>query len=145
MKLPMRLSRSAFDVAVRDTIESDPTLSRALLPMLHARQMLFETFMEWDRWVRKTAHEDEVCIRFMGIPGVGEITALSFKAAVDDPARFKSSRTVRAHFGLTPRRFQSGERDNPGRISHASDFDVRATLCHFLKSRTAFRFQAGRP
>ena len=128
VKLPMRLSRGAFDVAVRDTIESDPALSRALLPMLHARQMLFETFMELDRRVRKAAHEDEVCTRFMGIPGVGEITAMSFKAAVDDPARFKSSRTVGAHFGLTPRRFQSGEKDNPGRISHAGDSDVRATL-----------------
>jgi transposase len=128
VKLPMRLSRGAFDVAVRETIESDPALSRALLPMLHARQMLFETFMELDRRVRKAAHEDEVCTRFMGIPGVGEITALSFKAAVDDPARFKSSRTVGAHFGLTPRRFQSGEKDNPGRISHAGDSDVRATL-----------------
>jgi len=42
VKLPMRLSRGAFDVAVRDTIESDPALSRALLQMLHARQMLFE-------------------------------------------------------------------------------------------------------
>lgn len=128
VKLPMRLSRGAFDVAVRDTIESDAALSRALLPMLHARQMLFETFMELDRRVRKAAHEDEVCTRFMGIPGVGEITALSFKAAVDDPARFKSSRTVGAHFGLTPRRFQSGEKDNSGRISHAGDSDVRATL-----------------
>jgi len=64
----------------------------------------------------------------MGVPGVGEITALIFKAAVDDPARFRSSRTVGAHFGLTPRRFQSGEKDNPGRISHAGDADVRATL-----------------
>ena len=63
----------------------------------------------------------------MGIPGVGEITALSFKAAVDHPARFKSSRTVGAHFGLTPRRFQSGEKDNPRRISHAGDADVRTT------------------
>lgn len=128
VKLPMRLSRGAFDVAVRDTIESDPALSHALLPMLHARQMLFETFIELDRRVRKAAHEDEVCTRFMRVPGVGEITALSFKAAVDDPARFKSSRTVGAHFGLTPRRFQSGEKDNPGRISHAGDSDVRATL-----------------
>jgi transposase len=50
----------------------------------------------------------------MGVPGVGKITTLSFKAAVDDLARFKSSRTVGAHFGLTPRRFQSGEEDNPG-------------------------------
>jgi len=64
----------------------------------------------------------------MTVPGVGAITALTFKAAVDDPTRFKSSRTVAAHFGLTPRRFQSGEVDNPGRISKASDPDVRAAL-----------------
>jgi transposase len=52
----------------------------------------------------------------------------SFKAAVDDPSRFKSSRTVAAHFGLTPRRFQSGELDNPGHISRAGDADVRSAL-----------------
>ena len=51
-----------------------------------------------------------------------------FKAAIDDPTRFKSSRLVGAHFGLTPRRFQSGEMDNTGRISRAGDRDVRATL-----------------
>jgi transposase len=128
VKLPLRLSRGAFDAAVRETIEADPALSDALLPMLRARQMLFETFVELDRRVKRIAREDSVCQRFMGVPGVGEITALSFKAAVDDPARFKSSRTVGAHFGLTPRRFQSGEKDNPGRISHAGDADVRATL-----------------
>jgi transposase len=128
VKLPMRLARGGFDRAVRDIIVSDPGLSHALLPMLEARQMLFDTFVQLDRRVRRAAHEDAVCRRFMGVPGVGEITALSFKAAVDDPARFKSSRTVGAHFGLTPRRFQSGEKDNPGRISHAGDADVRATL-----------------
>ena len=60
--------------------------------------------------------------------GVGPIAALTFKAAVDDPSRFKSSRTVAAHFGLTPRRYQSGESDNPGRISRAGDRNVRSTL-----------------
>jgi transposase len=128
VKLPMRLSRGAFDRAVRDIIVGDPGLSLALLPMLEARQVLFDTFIQLDRRVRQAAHDDLVCRRFMGVPGVGEITALSFKAAVDDPSRFKSSRTVGAHFGLTPRRFQSGEKDNPGRISHAGDADVRATL-----------------
>ena len=128
VKLPMRLSRGAFDRAVREIITSDLCLSHALLPMLEARQVLFDTFVQLDRRVRQAAHEDGVCRRFMGVPGVGEITALSFKAAVDDPARFRSSRTVGAHFGLTPRRFQSGEKDNPGRISHAGDADVRATL-----------------
>lgn len=96
--------------------ESDPALSHALLPMLQARQMLLETFLELDRRVRRAAHQDAVTTRFMSVPGVGYVTALSFKAAVDDPTRFKSSRTVGAHFGLTPRRFQSGEKDNPGRI-----------------------------
>lgn len=128
VKLPMRLSRGAFDDAVRETIESDPALSHALLPMLEARGVLFDTFLELDRRVKRKAREDAVCRRFMGVPGVGEITALSFKAAVDDPSRFKSSRTVGAHFGLTPRRFQSGEKDNPGRISHAGDADMRSTL-----------------
>ena len=128
VKLPLRLSRGAFDAAVRDTIESAPDLSHALLPMLEARGVLFDTFLELDRRVKRKAREDGLCRRFMGIPGVGEITALSFKAAVDDPARFKSSRTVGAHFGLTPRRFQSGEKDNPGRISHAGDADMRSTL-----------------
>lgn len=128
VKLPMRLSRGAFDAAVRKTIEQDPPLSHALLPMLQARQMLFATFVELDRRVKQAAREDAVCRRFMGVPGVGEITALSFKAAVDDPRRFRRSRTVGAHFGLTPRRFQSGERDNPGRISLAGDAEVRATL-----------------
>ncbi|QEL26922.1 IS110 family transposase (plasmid) [Bosea sp. F3-2] len=128
VKLPMRLSRGAFDLAVRDMIESDPALSHALLPMLQARQMLLETFLELDRRVKRVARDHAICRRFMTVPGVGEITALSFKAAVDDPARFKSSRTVGAHFGLTLRRFQSGETDNPDRISHAGDADMRATL-----------------
>ena len=96
--------------------------------MLEARGVLFDTFLELDRRVKRKAREDGLCRRFMGIPGVGEITALSFKAAVDDPARFRSSRPVGAHFGLTPRRFQSGEKDNPGRISHAGDADMRSTL-----------------
>ncbi len=68
----------------------------------------------------------ETCPR--GGTGVGPIAALTFKAAVDDPTRFKKSRTGGAHFGLTPRRFQSGEHDNPGRISKAGDSDVRAAL-----------------
>ncbi len=78
--------------------------------------------------VKRAARHDEVCLRMMTVPGVGSIAALTFKVADDDPARFKSSRTVGAQFGLTPLRYQSGEHDNPGRISRAGDRDVRATL-----------------
>ena len=78
--------------------------------------------------MKRAASHDEICMRFMAIPGVWPIAALTFRAAVDDPARSTSSRTVVAHFGLTPRRYQSGEMDNPSRISKAGDRDVRSAL-----------------
>ena len=128
IKLPPKLGHGSFDVAVREIIEADDGLSQALLPMLDARLTLYRTFRELDNRTRKLAQSDAVCQRLMSAPGVGFVTALTFKAAVDDPARFKRSRTVAAHFGLTPRRFQSGEIDIDGHISRAGDADVRCTL-----------------
>ena len=128
IKLPPKLGHGAFDDTVRDIIETDATLSHALLPLLDARLVLYHTFRELDNRTRNMALADEVCLRLMTVPGVGFITALTFKAGVDDPTRFKRSRTVGAHFGLTPRRFQSGEIDIEGHISKCGDADVRATL-----------------
>ena len=128
IKLPPKLGHGAYDIAVRDIIETDETLSQALLPLLDARLFLYQTFRVLDNRTRKMAHADPVCVRLMSVPGVGFITALTFKAGVDDPARFKRSRTVGAHFGLTPRRFQSGEIDIDGHISKCGDADVRSTL-----------------
>ena len=64
----------------------------------------------------------------MSAPGVGAIVALTFSAAIDQPGRFRSSRQVGAHFGLTPRRYQSGETDVVGRISKTGDSGVRTAL-----------------
>jgi transposase len=128
IRLPKCVKHGGFDGIVRPMIEMDDVLAHALVPLLDARLVLYQHFLELDRRVKRTASHDEVCMRMMTVPGVGPIAALTFKAAVDDPARFKRSRTVAAHFGLTPRRYQSGESDNPGRISKAGDRDVRATL-----------------
>ena len=128
LRLPPRIDQASFDERVRPIIEADPDLSQALLPLLDARAVLYSTYRELDRRVKRAASHDEICMRFMAIPGVGPIAALTFRAAIDDPGRFTSSRTVAAHFGLTPRRYQSGEMDNPGRISKAGDRDVRSTL-----------------
>ena len=128
IKLPPRVSHSAFDAEVRDIIEADRILSHALLPLLDARLVLYQTYRELDARARHLAEEDLVCQRLMSAPGVGFVTALTFKAAVDDPRRFKQSRTVAAHFGLTPRRLQSGEMDIEGHISKSGDAQVRATL-----------------
>jgi transposase len=128
LKLPPRINRGGFDHHIRERSSGDEDLCHALIPLLEARQALYSTYLELDRRVKRRAREDVICQRFMTTPGVGPVTALTFKAAVDDPARFKRSRTVAAHFGLTPRRFQSGETDNLGHISKAGDRDVRTAL-----------------
>lgn len=128
IRLPERVKHTRFDAIVRPLIEVHPDLSLALVPLLDARLALLRTYQELDKRVKHAASTNAVCLRLMEIPGVGPMTALAFVAAVDDPARFKSSRTVAAHFGLTPRRFQSGETDNPGRISKAGDMEVRCAL-----------------
>ena len=128
IRLPKSLSHLRFDETVRPIIEANEGLSFALLPMLEARAALYVHFRDMNKRVKRVAAGDPVCNLLMTTPGVGAMTALHFKAAIDDPMRFTSSRTVAAHFGLTPRRFQSGEMDNAGHISRAGDTDVRSAL-----------------
>jgi transposase len=66
--------------------------------------------------------------RLMTIPGVGQLTALAFVAAIDDPSRIRRSRDIGAYLGLVPRRCQSGEVDYTGGISKCGDRRVRTLL-----------------
>src|SRR5438552_12712912 len=81
-----------------------------------------------DRKVMRLARNDAQVRRFMTAPGVGPITALCFKATIDDPTRFKRSRSVGAYVGLTTRRHASGEVDWSGRISKCGDAMLRTYL-----------------
>lgn len=114
VRLPARLSHGQYDRGVRDLLGRDPALAHAIEPLLDCRLRIYAAWRELERRVTAMAKEDRICRLLMTAPGVGPITAMTFKAAVDDPARFRRSKTVAAHFGLTPRRYQSGERDNPG-------------------------------
>jgi hypothetical protein len=76
----------------------------------------------------KLARHDAQVRRFMTVPGVGPVTALAFKATIDDPARFARSRSVGAYVGLTSRRHASGEVDWTGRISKCGDAMLRSYL-----------------
>jgi transposase len=85
---------------------------------------------------------DEVCRRLMTVPGVGALIAIT--SGVDDPSRFAHSKDVGAHFGLTPRKYQSGETDITGAVSRVGDVMVRTALyegAHILLTR-ATRFSA---
>jgi transposase len=78
--------------------------------------------------VRKLARSDARVRLVMTVPGVGAIVGLTYVAAIDDPERFSSSKRVGAHFGLTPKKYQSGQIDITGRISETGDAAVRAVL-----------------
>lgn len=116
-----------FEARVRELI-ADSDLHIVADALLLARRSLREQFGRLDDMLVRLAREDEVSRRFMTVPGVGPLVALVFRATVDVPARFTRSRTVGAHFGLTPRKHQSGEVDRTGRISRWGDAMMRSAL-----------------
>ena len=82
--------------------------------------------------------DDEACRRLMTTPGVGPVVALTYRATVDVPARFRKSKAVGTVFGLTCSKYQSGEIDRSGRISRCGDEMMQvmlheATLLHSKK------------
>jgi transposase len=81
-----------------------------------------------DADVKKMIRASDACRRLMTIPGVGQLTALAFSAAIDNPERFKRSRDIGASLGLVPRRYQSGEVDYTGSISKCGDKRVKTLL-----------------
>jgi transposase len=139
LRLPRTL-RGRWEAGVRDLVAGHPVLLQILEALLVARGALREQLIGLDRRVRDAAKADHVCRRLMSAPGVGAIVALTFRAAVDQPERFRSSKQVGACFGLTPRKYQSGETDRDGAISRAGDASVRVALfeaAHVIMTRVA--------
>jgi transposase len=64
----------------------------------------------------------------MTVPGVGPVTAMAFRATIDVPARFSSSKAVGAVLGLTPIQHQSGESNRIGNVSLCGDAMMRTLL-----------------
>ena len=70
----------------------------------------------------------------MTVPGVGPVVALTYRATVDAPARFRHSKSVGAVFGLTPSKYQSGEINRTGAISKCGDDMMRMMLYEAAQS-----------
>ena len=96
--------------------------------MLPARATLKAQYEKLHKAVLAIVREDVVCRRLMTVPGVGPLVAVTFKSAVDDPSRIAKSKAVGALFGLTPRKYQSGEKDVTGGITRTGDEMVRTAL-----------------
>ena len=121
-------SRKDFPARVRELAADDPVLMSLAGSLLSVIEVMTR---EVERLTKRAFDEvriEPTCRRLMTMPGVGPLTALAFRATIDQPGRFRKSRDVGAHFGLTPRRYQSGETDVQGRISRCGDELARTAL-----------------
>ncbi len=123
-----QVSKGRFAARIRELVAGQAMLERVIEPMLRAREALRAEYHALHRAVLGIVREDTTCRRLMTVPGVGALVAITFTSAVDDPGRFARSRAVGAHFGLTPKRYQSGEIDVTGGISKVGDALVRSAL-----------------
>ena len=117
-----------FEARIRELVENLPDLAVLVKSLLVVRRVLREQIGILHRRLLAVVRDDDVCRRLMTIPGVGPVVALTYRATVDVPARFKNSKAVGAVFGLTPSKYQSGEIDRAGVISKCGDKMMRVML-----------------
>src|SRR5438874_1651936 len=128
-----------FEARIKELVENLPDLAVLVEPLLMVRRVLREQFAILHRRLLAIVRDDEVCRRLMTVPGVGPVVALTYRATVDVPARFRNSKAVGAVFGLTPSRYQSGEIDRTGAMrmmlyEAAQSMLVRSAKWSWLKA-----------
>jgi transposase len=123
-----KTTKRSFAVRIRELVAGHDSLTVIGQAVLAVHAVLLREFNGLETRVRDLARRDGKARLLMTVPGVGPIVALTYASAIDDPARFRSSKATGAHFGLTPTRYQSGERDVSGRISKVGDAAVRSGL-----------------
>ena len=123
-----RTTKAGFASRIRELTEHHPALKAIAKALLAVHEVLLKELNGFEKQVRNLARGDNRVRLLMTAPGVGVIVGLTYVAAIDDPARFSSSKSVGPHFGMTPKKYQSGETDITGRISKTGDKGVRAAL-----------------
>jgi transposase len=129
-----------FQQCVVDLIGEDHVLWTVLLPLLSIHGHVCRELEGLDRQIRQMARADETTRQPMTVPGIGVVTALTFRHTIDDPSRFRNATSVGAYLRLTPRRKQSGETDTVGHVSRWGDrllrtylFETASVLLHRTK------------
>jgi transposase len=127
LKVGKTTARS-FAGRIQELVKGHPNLKTIADALLAVRTILLREFNTFEKRVRAMSRLDAKAKLLMSMPAVGPVISLTYAAAIDDPARFNSSKQAGAHFGLTPKRYQSGETDHSGRISKIGDASVREAL-----------------
>jgi transposase len=123
-----KTTERGFAGRIRELVAGHSNLEMLAGALLSVHAVLLREFNAFEKRVRSMARSHAEARLLMTTPAVGPIVALTYSSAVDDPARFKSSKAAGAHFGLTPTKYQSGETDITGRISKIGDAAVREAL-----------------
>lgn len=84
----------------------DHFLWSILQPLLSVHAHVCQELEGLNQQIRHIAIKDETVRRLMTVPGIGVLTALTFRHTIDDPSRFRNAAAVGAYLGLTPRRKQ---------------------------------------
>ena len=123
-----KTTENRFAGRVKELVSGHPTLQIIAESLLAVHEALLREFKVFEKRVRIMARNDLKAQLLMTTTGVGAVVSLTFGSAIDDPGRFKRSKTVGAHYGITPKKYQSGETDYTGRISKIGDRSVRVAL-----------------
>jgi transposase len=123
-----KTTERSFAGRIRELVTNHPSLASIAEALLSVHAVLLREFKAFEKQVRSLARSDAKARLLMSTPAVGPIVSLTYASAIDDPGRFKSSKRAGSHFGLTPKKYQSGETDYTGRISKIGDASVRTAL-----------------
>jgi transposase len=127
LKVGKTTARS-FAGRVRELVAGQANLETIAPALLSVHAVLVREFNGFEKRVRTMARVHGQAKLLMTTPSVGPIVALTYAAAIDEPARFTSSKRAGARFGLTPKKYQSGQTNYTGRISKIGDAAVREAL-----------------
>jgi transposase len=123
-----KTTKRSFASRISELVAGQPALEAIAAAMLAVHMVLLREFNGFEKRVRAMSRLHENARLLMSMPAVGPIVSLTFACAIDDPSRFTSSKQAGPHFGLTPKKYQSGETDYTGRINKHGDASVREVL-----------------
>jgi transposase len=123
-----KTTKRSFAVRIGELVTGHPALEAIATATLAVHAVLVREFNGFEKRVRTISRLDAKARLLMSTPAVGPIISLTYASAIDDPCRFTSSKRAGPLFGLTPKKYQSGETDYSGRISKNGDASVREAL-----------------
>lgn len=123
-----------FAEQIREQMAEQPQLLALVERLLRLWEATWRELLAEDKALKQVARERPEVKRLMGVPGVGEIVALTFVATIDTPKRFTNASQVGDYVGLAPGIYQSGEVERRGRITREGDSMLRALLVEAANS-----------